>query len=254
MRSVRRYGQDYAVWKRHISQLFYIAVAIMVLYVAYGNIAGRKVTDSATPVAATTTPANRFNFANQPAQQPRPPSIARTVPPPPPRAPPVATMNTQLMRAVRHNRNPEEITALIKSGANVNARDNDRMTPLMLAAEHNHNPEVITILVKAGADVNAKDIHGQSSLMWAAMKNRPEVITALIKSGADVDAKSSFGGTPLMAAARHNPNPEAITAILEAKADPKARSNSGRTARDFARQSPHLANTDALRKLEEASR
>jgi ankyrin repeat protein len=39
---------------------------------------------------------------------------------------------------------------LISAGAEVNARDNDGMTPLMNAAGFNTNPEVAQLLIKAG--------------------------------------------------------------------------------------------------------
>ena len=63
---------------------------------------------------------------------------------------------------------PQEIQAAIKSGASVNARDNDGVTPLMHAAAWNINPQVISTLLKAGADPNERDKYRTTPLMLAA--------------------------------------------------------------------------------------
>ena len=57
-----------------------------------------------------------------------------------------------------------------------------------------------------------------------------------------------------MYAAASTPNPEVITTLLEAGADAKANSNAGKTAIKNARDNESLKDTDALKKLEEASK
>ncbi|MCL2673180.1 MAG: ankyrin repeat domain-containing protein, partial [Alphaproteobacteria bacterium] len=75
---------------------------------------------------------------------------------------------------------PEEVENAIISGTNVNARDNNGMTPLMAAVGHNPNREVIATLIRAGADVNARSNDGQTPLMRAAWENRNmEVLNTL---------------------------------------------------------------------------
>src|ERR1700722_1241734 len=49
---------------------------------------------------------------------------------------------------------PEQVTAAINAGADVNAKDPKGQTPLFEAAKMNPNPGVIAALIKAGADVN----------------------------------------------------------------------------------------------------
>ena len=61
---------------------------------------------------------------------------------------------------------PDLITALLKDGADVDARRANGATSLMSAAEFNQNPEVISVLLKAGADVKARDENGWTPLMW----------------------------------------------------------------------------------------
>lgn len=67
----------------------------------------------------------------------------------------------------------------------------------MLAVKSN-NLEIVNALLKAGADVNAKNTasfkgillphYGKTALIYAAEKSTPEIINALINVGADVNA------------------------------------------------------------------
>lgn len=154
-----------------------------------------------------------------------------------------------LMVAARNN-NPDVVTALIKNGANVNAKDfGDENTALKWAAVDNPNPEVIITLIKNGIDVNTRDRHGNTALMWAAWNPNPEVITVLIKNGADVNARARDGRTALMWIARRTLDPEVIIFLLENGADTKVRDNDGRMAIDHARRNENIVNTDAFEKL-----
>jgi hypothetical protein len=62
---------------------------------------------------------------------------------------------------------------LIEAGADVNAKDDEGLTPLMIAA-HYSTPEMVTLLIDAGADVNAKDDDGQTPLMYADRSPDPD--------------------------------------------------------------------------------
>ena len=53
---------------------------------------------------------------------------------------------------IYHRGHPEEVTALIEGGADVNAKDQSGRTPLWFAA-FNRNEKVAELLLKAGADV-----------------------------------------------------------------------------------------------------
>jgi ankyrin repeat protein len=150
---------------------------------------------------------------------------------------------------------PQDVQAVITNGAYVNAQDASGTTPLMYAAEYNPNPDVIAVLLKAGADVNAADNYGLTPLMWAAEYNQnPEVITTLLNAGADLKAQDKSGFTALMIAASRSHNPEIITTLLKAGADAKAKNSKGYTAFDYAKYNRYLEGTDALKKLEEASK
>ncbi len=131
--------------------------------------------------------------------------------------------------------NLKEAQRLIDEGANVNTKDNKRLTPLMLACGYQgqikskdksgkallpvsgkSNPELVILLVEKGANVNAKDDYGATPLMAACgyvqlAKNvdgqkmafrpaSPEIVKLLLEKGADITAKDRDGVTPLLAA------------------------------------------------------
>ena len=56
------------------------------------------------------------------------------------------------------------LIALIKAGADVNAKDSQGRTPLIWAASETHNPDVIKILLDFGADPKVKDRSGRMAI------------------------------------------------------------------------------------------
>jgi ankyrin repeat protein len=115
---------------------------------------------------------------------------------------------TPLMRAVadsdEYEVNTEVVRALIKAGADVNAKDNDGFTPLIWgAAKNGKGAEIVAVLIQAGADIHAKDNNGSTPLMWAAGCKNTEAVNTLIQAGADVNVKNGDGETALMWAAAY---------------------------------------------------
>ncbi len=88
------------------------------------------------------------------------------------------------------------VAVLIKSGASIDARENEGRTPLHWAATLGRT-EMAKILLKAGADVNAKTKYGTTPLHWAAFKGNTEMVKILLKAGAEVNARDKDGETPL---------------------------------------------------------
>ncbi len=144
------------------------------------------------------------------------------------------------------------IEGAIKSGAEINARDENGSTALMVAAGNSDNPAVITTLITHGAEVNARGKDGGTALMWAAWySDNPEVITALITHGAEVNARDKDGGTALMQAAEHNKNSEVITRLLAAGADPQLEDADGKTTLDYIQKNTALKGSEAYLQLVE---
>src|SRR6187402_94274 len=81
-----------------------------------------------------------------------------------------------------------EVTRLIKSGADVNARNDYGATPLSEAAITG-NVAVIGKLLSAGAEVDGANADGQTALMVLARTSNVEAAKLLIKHGADVNRR-----------------------------------------------------------------
>lgn len=132
---------------------------------------------------------------------------------------------TPLLNAAQWNADPKVIKALIKAGADMNAKIDNRWTALTLAAMSNPNPEVTTVLIHAGAKVDERDPMGDWTPLLQAVRTNPNpaVVEAFVKAGADINASNSYGETALMLAADENPNPTMITALVKAGADVNAK-------------------------------
>ena len=168
---------------------------------------------------------------------------------------------TPLQHAVTDNRNPDFVAALIREGADVNARSTDGPggTTLHEAARHSREPSIISMLVAAGADVNAGDGVMARPLHHAATFNgNPDIISALVEAGANVNARMrsrfdrenglEIGATPLHRAVRYNKETSVVRALLDAGAGPLATDEHGDTPLELVRHAP-----EEVRGLLEAS-
>jgi ankyrin repeat protein len=131
-------------------------------------------------------------------------------------------------------RNGQEniITALLKSGASPDTKDNNNCTPMMIAAQ-NGNAEVITALGAARANPNIKLPNGATAMHIAAENGHAKAITALSKAGADPNVKLPNGLTAMHIAAG-NGHAKAITALSKAGVDPNVKLPNGTTAMHIA--------------------
>ncbi len=150
---------------------------------------------------------------------------------------------TPLMDAVKKN-NVSEVQKFIKSGADVNEKDDYGETALHFAADMGA-VDIAKILIQHGANVNAKDRNGSTPLMaasWASparhMKNKTEreklfndeaeIVKLLLEHGALVDEKNVIGTTALMNAARSTLKIAML--LIKHGADVNAKDNNGGTA------------------------
>jgi len=91
-----------------------------------------------------------------------------------------------------------KINYFIANGADVNAKNEDGLTPLHWAVWHGmmrKYVDVVKFLVENGADVNAKTKDGTTPLqVWAKHGHRIEVVKILVENGADVNTKVDQSG------------------------------------------------------------
>lgn len=106
------------------------------------------------------------------------------------------TLDEQLLAAAALAQ-ADEVAALIKRGANVNAADEDGETTLMKAAKSKRKGRVDTVrcLIESGANVNQKDRFGITALMEAVsgrVDSSLETIKLLINAGANINDSSAL--------------------------------------------------------------
>ena len=79
------------------------------------------------------------------------------------------------------------VEALLKKGANPNLTDSETGETLLMSAAKYSTPEVVQALIKGGADVNARNKSGQTALTLADSKDnlwRNEIVALLKRHGA----------------------------------------------------------------------
>ena len=74
---------------------------------------------------------------------------------------------------------------LIKSGADINAKDKLGWTALIYATIEN-NRNAAKLLIANNADINAKDSNGNTALMWASHFGHMVIAKLLIDNNADI--------------------------------------------------------------------
>lgn len=118
--------------------------------------------------------------------------------------------NSTPLHMAAGNTSVECLQLLIKTGANVNAKNEMGCTPLHGAAECNSSDrargwyskssrsrECLRILLEAGADVNAKSKCGWTPLHHASYYGTRECFQILFEAGADPNIENDLGDTPL---------------------------------------------------------
>ena len=118
------------------------------------------------------------------------------------------------------------VSALVASGADVEARDAKDFTPLYYAVTANDKPDVAAALVREGADVNPRSTDYSAATLLhrlAQYGKDPSIIAKFVAAGADVNAKDGAEARPLHYAATFNKNPDIVVALVAAGADVNAR-------------------------------
>ncbi|XP_069679519.1 uncharacterized protein [Periplaneta americana] len=107
---------------------------------------------------------------------------------------------TSLMSACASTKQNQEtqlkcVQLLLDSGAAVNIKQRNGVTPLMIACKEG-NDRIVEELVKRNADINAQDVMGWTPLIWSIHHSKHghmDTILFLLKAGADVTIKCGKG-------------------------------------------------------------
>lgn len=162
-----------------------------------------------------------------------------------------ASGDSPLIKAVKTGE-VQAVRALIKSGADVNAKSGDGSSPLLWAAQQGSvdiaraliaakaavdtpndfgvtpllhaarvgDAAMVDVLLRAGASASKAHPEGETPLQAASRAGSVPAVRALLARGADVNATEKFGGTtPLMSAAAEG-HIDVVDLLLEAGADP----------------------------------
>jgi ankyrin repeat protein len=124
-----------------------------------------------------------------------------------------------------HDGDAAKVDALIRAGADVNARNRFSSTPLYEAVLEGHT-EVMRKLLKAKADPNVANEGGMTVLMFIARTPNVEAAEALIKAGANVNAREPTRGQTALIFAAAQSQPGIVRTLMKAGADPEIRSPS----------------------------
>lgn len=101
---------------------------------------------------------------------------------------------TLLHKAIIYSEDCQLISLLLKSGIDVNTKDEEGKTPLICAVRSSH-PSIIKLLLSHGADVNATDNFGRTALFYYI--RYIESAELLIKHGIDINHQDNDGNTVL---------------------------------------------------------
>ena len=141
--------------------------------------------------------------------------------------------------------------ALLRGGANVNAKKLAGTTPLHWAVSSGCE-KATKALLKAGAKVNARDtLFPSTPLHWAAQNGKLATLNILLDAGANIEARDKLGNTPLHDAAYYKSHfsTTVIKALLDRGARVNTKNKAGATPLHLAARNGHAAAVKVLLKV-----
>ena len=140
---------------------------------------------------------------------------------------------------------------LITSGADVNERFVNGMTPLMATAYQGDADSLRTLLAHgANVDMRCKStderVENSTALHWAAVKGHVDIIVILLEAHSDIEAKDRKGHTALILAAMEG-HTKAVEVLLKAGATSDCKDNNGFTPLMYATKKGYRVVEKALK-------
>jgi protocatechuate 3,4-dioxygenase beta subunit len=112
--------------------------------------------------------------------------------------------NRKPLHEATHNGNKSAVELLLASKSDVNAKDNQGVTPLHKTAVGSSKDvaeslrvDMAELLLVNNAEVNVRANNGFTPLHWAALYGHRELAEVLLANGAEVNAMNNNGQTPL---------------------------------------------------------
>jgi len=134
---------------------------------------------------------------------------------------------TPLWRACKKG-NVEAAAALLRHGANINAKSKFGETPAYIAA-HFGRRSVLELLLKCGADfLEIRDLRGELPIHVACYHGRLACVKLLLEAGTPVNIQDKDGRTPCYVASYHD-HWEILELLIRHGCDVNIPRNNGRT-------------------------
>lgn len=182
---------------------------------------------SSSPAVQVSTGGSSAPADPRASAAPVPPSAATPLPPQVQQE-----LDQRLVAAAKAN-NPALAAELIRSGANVNAKDAIQDSAFLYAGAEGFN-EILLLTLANGADVASTNRFGGTALIPASEHGHVETVRILIAAGVPVNHVNNLGWTAMQEAILlNNGGPrqqEVVRQLLAAGADPDLRDPQGRTA------------------------
>ena len=135
------------------------------------------------------------------------------------------------------NRDVNAVTDYIKSGGDINAKDQWGNTALVWGAHYGYT-DIVKLLIDAKANLDLKDVMNQTALMKASDKGHTDIVKILISVNADVNVKDIRGQTALIMASQ-NGHADIVKLLIDAKANVDTKDKEGLTALRWAEIDNH---------------
>ena len=127
--------------------------------------------------------------------------------------------------------NVEAVKKHLAAGTDVNAKENDELSPLHYAALAGHK-EIVELLIATGADVNAKCVAGRTPIDYAMGLKHPEIAELIRKNGGKsmltLEAESKLSNLTVHEAAREG-NIKLVKLRLDSGVDVNEKNKNGWT-------------------------
>jgi len=113
-----------------------------------------------------------------------------------------ADVETASVEVTKKSSSSQAVSLLLQYGANINAQDNDGLTPLAIACQRGNYFVVERLLQVEKIEIALRDNQKSTALHEACKSGTEKIVELLLKSGANILATDSDDVTPLHIACR----------------------------------------------------